>query len=584
MRKRGRRNSSSDEGEDVTFSGRIELKRSMDSGLVQVYDKKNKKSRSLEELCLDTHMLIHDAPFLSKGTYGDVKRLDDENGKAMAVAKITGCIEHLLGDFTNSPFRSEHLEPRILNFLWKKLVEEERITPHMVAPIGSHAIVPVITNQRKYSTDSTEMNNSLVYFMEMAAKQDMHTHLKSIIYDREKFELHFRVLLFQVCYTLECIYQRFPDFRHNDLRDANVYMHSGPTEGYDEYVINGKTFYLPRIGAIALIGDFDFATIPGYMFDNYKTLEQEWHTPSYCINTRRDQGSDMHVLITYLRQTFQDNFRLKLRRTIQRLYGKKYARNYNNLHPMPGTSHRPSPKQLLNDEELFAQFLEKPLYSPPPAAGEETILPPQVFRGNVNGPVVFPTTWDSAPHDLVNENGDRGRVYERHCPLIVPRRVFNSPEDLQSVYNSLPSVIYYREHCVPADKAIEQEDSMVYDAVHGKDILAKMEEVYDIQPDAENDFIGYGLDPDFKEEFLETVLEVASDFIRANHVPGRWWFAAFSCAWNDTIYDMNLVPACQKCWDMTTWVDLWDRYGDVSYTNLQMLHFCMQWTWHRNLD
>ena len=109
MKKRGRRDSSSDE-EDVTFSGRIQLKRSMDSGLVQVYDKKNKKSRSLEELCLDTHMLIHDAPFLSKGTYGDVKRLDDENGKAMAVAKITGCIEHLLGDFTNSPFRSEHLE------------------------------------------------------------------------------------------------------------------------------------------------------------------------------------------------------------------------------------------------------------------------------------------------------------------------------------------------------------------------------------------------------------------------------------------------------------------------------------------
>lgn len=572
-RKRAKRGAP--EGDDtVTLMSRIELKRSLESGVQQVYDNGEKKLKTLEDFRTNSVETIHNVPQLAKGVYGDVRQINDEKGKTMAVVKITGCLNTLLGDFALSPFRSEHVEPRILNFLWKHLVEDTRATPHIVAPLGKHAIIPTITESRRYSSDRDYMDNSLVYFMEMASKRDLRRHLASVRYDGNKFELHFRVLLFQVCYTMECIFQRFPDFRHNDLKDDNVYLHTGPVGGYDKYVIHGKTYYIPRIGATALVGDFDFATIPGYMFDNYKTIEQEWHTPTYCINTRRDHGSDMYSLISYLRQELGGDFRLALRNTLNRLYGNRNKRNYNNLRPMPGTTHRPSAKELLGDAELFAQFLV-----PPPPSGGEVY---DTYMGDVHNPIVFPTTWDPTPYNML-KNLSPFVHYQRHCPLIVPRRMISS-DDVVDHFLQLPSVIYYRDCCMPADRVIDEEPSVVYDDPTGRDILEKMQDVFDIEPERDNDFTGYGFDEDFKEEFMQNVYEVASDFIRANHVPKRWWCAAFSCAFADTVYDMNMAPECQKCWDMTTWADLWENYGDVTYTNMQMLHFVMQWTWHRNMD
>ena len=575
MRKRGRRDDNDNDNDMVTLTTRLELKRSIESGVQQVFDVGEKRLKSLDDLRSNSLTMINNAPLLGKGVYGDVKRINDENGKTMAVVKVTGCLTNLLGDSIISPFRSEHVEPRILNFLWKHLVDGRKVTPHIVAPIGRHAIIPSITDTRRYSTDSNHMETSLVYFMEMATKRDMRQHLQSIKYDRSKFELHLRVILFQVCYTMECIFQRFPDFRHNDLKDDNIYLHSGPVGGYDKYVVNGDTFYVPRIGVTALLGDFDFATIPGYMFDNYKTLEQEWYTPTYCINTRRDHGSDMYSLINYLRQGFGSDFRLKLRHTVNRLYGRNTARNYNNLRPMPGTSHRPTAKTLLKDPELFSEFLKL----------QTNTTVNDTYEGNVMEPIIFPTTWDPTPHNamMIMESTLAAVPYERHCPLMCPRRIFSNDEIVDH-FNQLPSVVYYRDQCQPADRALDMEPSMVYEDSIGRDILDKMTDAYDIEPDGDNDFVGYGFDPDYKDEFFETVYALASDFIRANHVPGRWWFAAFSCAFSDTVYDMNLVPACQKCWDMTTWADLWETYGDVTYTNMQMLHFTMQWTWHRNID
>jgi len=565
MNKRGRKED--DNGSLVTLESRCELKRSIENGQQQVFHDGERQSKTLEEMRSNSAItLIDSAVMLGKGVYGDVKRIKDEIGNTIAVVKVTGCLNTLLGDFTNSPFRAEQVEPRILNFLWNHLVDASRATPHIVAPIGQHAIIPAITQTRQYSTDSSSMENSLVYFMEMASKRDLQKHLQSIKYDRNKFELHFRVLLFQVCYTMECIFQRFPDFRHNDLKDDNIYLHSGPAEGYDQYVINGETYHVPRIGVTALVGDFDFSTIPGYMFDNYKTIEQEWYTPTYCINTRRDHGSDMYSLVSYLRQGFSSDIRSNLRATLNRLYGKAHARNYNNLRPMPGSNHRPSAKTLLKDRELFAPFL--------------TLRPANmvndVFVGDVVNPIVFPVTWDPRPYNLIDPTNGPPIIYTRHCPLIYPRK--NGDH-----FNLLPSVIYYRDRCDPEDREIEEEPSLVFIEQVGMDILERMKEAYDIEPDAENEFIGYGFDPTYKEEFFETVNDLASDFILANHVPGRWWFAAYCCAFADTVYDMNIAPACQKCWDMTTWADVWEKYGDVNYTNMQILHFSMQWTWHRNM-
>ncbi len=209
---------------------------------------------------------------------------------------------------------------RLVNFLWSHLVET-RITPHIIAPYGARKIVRGVTKAHAGEIDSP--TSSVIYCMEPAAYDTLTSYLSQL--DQPQFRLHFLVLLFQICFTLECIFIKWPSFRHNDLKDDNVLIHKSPhLTGYTEYKVrrtvelcllhlfgaylcghfhqvHGKSFWLPAIGATAVIADFGLSCIAGQMFDNYTTVEQEWNNPSYGINARCNQTADLYSLITYLR-------------------------------------------------------------------------------------------------------------------------------------------------------------------------------------------------------------------------------------------------------------------------------------------
>lgn len=260
----------------MTLEKRMLLKRSLDDGITRIFDTTDKRNRTLPDVLDNPESLFiyEKEKEAGKGAYGQVKLLQDRNDENVAVAKITGCRSILTGDPFTSPFRSEQIEPRILNFLWKHMVET-RVTPHIIAPVGTHAIVNGFTEEQK--KDDSELENSLIFFMERATCSDLRSHFFGLV--GVEFHAQFKSLVFQVCFTLASILLRFPNFRHNDLKANNVMLHKSTNVGFTRYKIYGKTFMVPNVGCIALLSDFDLACMEGYTFDNYKTMELEWELP-----------------------------------------------------------------------------------------------------------------------------------------------------------------------------------------------------------------------------------------------------------------------------------------------------------------
>ncbi len=179
------------------LQNRMELKRSFDNGTTRIFDVRDKRNKTLPELLIDPESIFDHEDELGRGEYGQAKLLKDQRGTSSVVAKVTGCNNMWLGDPFVSPFRSEQIEPRILNFLWTHLVET-RVTPHIIAPVGKHAIVNGYTPEQK--EEDKELESSLIFFMEPASVSDLRVHFRSIT--SHEFRTQFKPLLFQICYTL----------------------------------------------------------------------------------------------------------------------------------------------------------------------------------------------------------------------------------------------------------------------------------------------------------------------------------------------------------------------------------------------
>ncbi len=356
----------------------------------------------------------------------------------------------------------------------------------------------------------------------------------------------------RVCLTffIAAIYLRFPNFRHNDLKvvvdfftlslsftiqDDNIFLHKSSNIGYTRYIVHGRSFYLPNIGFTALISDFDFACMCGYTFDNYKALEIEWDLPSANINGRVNQSADLYSLVTYLRRICHDNLPKHVNAELNAIFGRHKVGNSNKL--LPGQQ-CPTVNEFLLNYGFFDEYLEVQ------DAVEDT------WNASANNtPVVeFPIC------DLQKE--------ARHCPVI--RKTVGHT-------TKLPSQLYY-ESCPPIDRAVDSEDSLVYNYKTGTRLLYLIGIVYDDN---------YKFSKERRAECMELVSDTASHFLMTHCVPYRWWHAAFTCAFIDVIYEMSLAQPKQRYMDITQWGTFWEKRGEVRYTDMEILHFLIQWTWLR---
>jgi hypothetical protein len=105
-------------------------------------------------------------------------------------------------------------------------------------------------------------------------------------------ESHVQGLLFQVVYTLACLQEALPGFRHNDLSTNNVLV-KPCTGARSKYTFKHMTFYLADLPLFAAIADFDFTHVPRHeVLSNERVLNGK-----YGIRADPNDSYDTHLLM-----------------------------------------------------------------------------------------------------------------------------------------------------------------------------------------------------------------------------------------------------------------------------------------------
>nr|QFG74706.1 MAG: hypothetical protein [Megaviridae environmental sample] len=213
------------------------------------------------------------------------------------------------GDMHNSkrPENTELLMIKKLAYFVKK-----KQTPHIILPITTFntSIKPfvslskdqIVNNKKfddfvsRYKKDEYYSNVS-VLVSEWANGGDLLDYIKA---DHKKLKLkHWKIIFFQLLSVLAIIQNKYPGFRHNDLKANNILVNLIPpdeTKNF-QYKINNQKYIVPNIGFQLKLWDFDFACIPG-IIDNNK-VNSEW-TNKINVKPEQNRYYDIHYFINTL--------------------------------------------------------------------------------------------------------------------------------------------------------------------------------------------------------------------------------------------------------------------------------------------
>ena len=223
-----------------------------------------------------------------------------------------------------------------------------KINLHIILPISTFntSIKPflslpkdnIVNNKKfdqfvkKYKGEYYE--NVSVLISEWANSGDLLDYIKN---NYQTFKTkHWRSIFFQFLSVLAIIQNKYPGFRHNDLKANNLLVHKVPistTNNKFKYKINGQIYIVPCIGFQIKLWDFDFACIPG-LVDNSK-VDAEW-TNRINIKPEQNRYYDVHYFFnTLTKKGFfpefwdEDKVPLKVREFVSRVIPEKYRQGKN---------------------------------------------------------------------------------------------------------------------------------------------------------------------------------------------------------------------------------------------------------------
>jgi hypothetical protein len=240
--------------------------------------------------------------------------------------------------------RPENAELMVLKVL-SKFVKKNQ-TPHIVLPITTfYTSIKTFTcldkddivNNKKYEQFIKRYKkgdyypNVSILVSEWANAGDLLDYLKK---NYDKFGLReWRVIIFQILSVLAIIQNKYPSFRHNDMKANNILLHKISKTASEKsnkyrYKINGQKYVVPNIGYQIKLWDFDFACIPGFI-ENTK-VSAEW-TDKINIKPIKNRYYDIHYFFnTLTRKGFfpefweGDNVHPKIREFVLRIIPENY--------------------------------------------------------------------------------------------------------------------------------------------------------------------------------------------------------------------------------------------------------------------
>jgi|SaaInlV_165m_DNA_1040744.scaffolds.fasta_scaffold11865_3 hypothetical protein len=244
---------------------------------------------------------------------------NNENKPNYAVKIVAYPRKENYGDMFNikRPENAELLMIKLLSFFVRK-----KQSPHVILPITTFntSIKPFINlpkdnivNNKKFDQfvkkykKGEYYDNVSVLISEWANSGDLLDYIKKNY--KELKTKHWRAIFYQFLSTLAVIQDKYPSFRHNDLKANNLLVHKIPTckdNNKFKYKINGQVYIVPNIGFQIKLWDFDFACIPG-LVDNSK-VDAEW-TNRINVRPIKNRYYDVHYFFnTFTKKGFFPEF------------------------------------------------------------------------------------------------------------------------------------------------------------------------------------------------------------------------------------------------------------------------------------
>lgn len=291
-----------------------------------------------------------------KGTYPPT-----ENKKQSYAVKVVAYPKkENYGDMYNVK-RPENAELLMIKLLSQFVIKKQ--TPHIILPITTfntsikhflNLSKDEYINDKRYDaflkkhSEGIYYQNVSILISEWANSGDLLYYVKK---NYKTFKTkHWRSLFFQLLSVLAIIHNKYPSFRHNDLKMNNILVNEialSPTNTKYYYKINNQIYHVPNIGFQLKLWDFDFACIPDIV-DNNK-VNAEW-TNEINIKPEQNRYYDIH----YFFNTFEakgffpefwtdDCIPQKARDFVNRIIPEKYK---------VGDNVSPRGRLLVNEEYL----------------------------------------------------------------------------------------------------------------------------------------------------------------------------------------------------------------------------------------
>jgi serine/threonine protein kinase len=259
-----------------------------------------------------------DLKYIKSGTTGHtfkaISRKDKNKSYAVKVCAFPKG-KHGYGNIDDAR-RPENAELIILRTLACCVIN--RNTPHFVLPIWHfYTDTSAMMNLPKSIVDVRNDNNDMYRSFIKDYKKDKFGDKVSVLvsewckggdlldYIRKNYEkmtlTEWKVIIFQVLFTLAKVHEKYPRFRHNDLKINNILVELRDPKDFEgeiyKYKCNSHMYGIPYVGIQTKIWDFDFACIGGVVENN--KVNSDWAS-SLNINNRENKYYDMHYFLSSL--------------------------------------------------------------------------------------------------------------------------------------------------------------------------------------------------------------------------------------------------------------------------------------------
>jgi serine/threonine protein kinase len=262
--------------------------------------------------------------YINSGTTGHTFKgiIYDTDGTSeiinYAVKVVAYPIRENYGDI-NDVKRPENAELMMLKLLSYFVVNCQ--TPHIVLPIGTFntSIKPFIALAKNKIIDNKKYDQ----FIKRYKQSEYHDEVSILIsewanggdlmyYIKNNYKTmklrDWRTIFFQIISVLVVIQNKYPGFRHNDLKANNILVQkidSRKKNNYFLYKLNidgiKYEYLVPNIGIQIKLWDFDFACIPNIVRNskvdsdwtdkiNVKSVQNKYYDLHYFFNTFTKKG------------------------------------------------------------------------------------------------------------------------------------------------------------------------------------------------------------------------------------------------------------------------------------------------------